>query len=93
MASSGLVLIRFLLVWGSLGLVRFDFEVWGTIRFPGFPVNLHFRGALLKTGRTKVRFHPRSPHQPVSMGVACAEPMENGDHPTHSHNTLSPRSS
>ena len=37
--SSGLVLVRFLLVWGSLGLVHCEFEILGPIRFPGFPVN------------------------------------------------------
>ena len=46
--SLGLVLVSFLLVWGSLGLVRFEFEVLGPFRFPGFPVNRfpHSRYAL-----------------------------------------------
>ena len=46
--SLGLVLVHFLLVWGSLGLVRCEFEVWVPFRFPGFPVNRfsHFRYAL-----------------------------------------------
>ena len=39
MGSSGLVLVRFLLVWGSLGLVHFEFEILGSIRFPGKPVS------------------------------------------------------
>jgi len=36
--------------YGSLGLVRFEFEVRGQFRFPGFPVNqfLHFRRALFE---------------------------------------------
>ena len=37
--SLWLVLVGFLLVLGSLGLVRCEFEVWGPFRFPGFPVN------------------------------------------------------
>ena len=46
--NSGLVLVRFLLVCGSLGLVRCEFEILGPIRFPGFPVNRfpHFCCAL-----------------------------------------------
>ena len=36
--SLGLVLVHFLLVWGSTGLVRFEFEVWVPFRFPGKPV-------------------------------------------------------
>ena len=48
MVSLGLVLVGFLLVLGSLGLVRFEFEVWGPFRFPGFPVKRfpHFRFGL-----------------------------------------------
>ena len=48
MASSLLVLVRLWLVWGSLGLVRFEFEILGPIRFPGFSVNRfpYFRCAL-----------------------------------------------
>ena len=34
-ASLGLVLVSFLLVWGSVGLVRFEFEILGPIRFSG----------------------------------------------------------
>ena len=46
--SLGLVLVGFLLVLGSLGLVRFEFDVWGPFRFPGFPLNRfpHFSYAL-----------------------------------------------
>ena len=39
MVSFGLVLVGYLLVLGSLGLVRFEFEVLRPLRFPGFPVN------------------------------------------------------
>ena len=38
--SLGLVLVGFLLVLGSLGLVRFEFEVWGPFRFSGKPVSI-----------------------------------------------------
>ena len=52
MASLGLVLVRFLLVWDNLWLVGFEFEVWGPFRFPGFAVNgfPHFRRALCGPG-------------------------------------------
>ena len=47
----------FLLVLGSLGLVRFEFEVWGLFQFPGFSVNRfpHFRHALFQAWQVWIR--------------------------------------
>ena len=51
--SLGLVLVGFLLVLGSLGLVRFEFEVWGPFRFR-ISAMLYFRRGRLGLGLVKV---------------------------------------